>query len=203
MFETNVFINCPFDKEYHKLLRPLLFTVIYLGYTPRISSERSDSGESRLQKICELIRVSKYSIHDLSRLQATKKGEFYRLNMPFELGIDYGCRLYGANGLQEKKFLVLEVERYRYMKALSDFSGSDIKCHGNDPRQIVAEVRDWFVETVGLRRIAGPLGIWNRFLDFMLEFYDDRMAEGFAGEDLKMMPVPEFIDYIKEWRKKR
>ena len=28
-YESNVFINCPFDKEYYALLRPLLFTIIY------------------------------------------------------------------------------------------------------------------------------------------------------------------------------
>ncbi len=63
-YESNVFINCPFDKEYHALLRPLLFTIIYLGYNPRIASERSDSAENRVDKICELIRDSNYSIHD-------------------------------------------------------------------------------------------------------------------------------------------
>jgi len=85
-FEHNVFINCPFDREYYSLLRPLLFTITYLGFNPRIALESSDSGEMRIEKICALIKSSKYSIHDLSRLKAAKKGEFYRLNMPFELG---------------------------------------------------------------------------------------------------------------------
>jgi len=91
-FETNVFINCPFDEDYLPLLRPLLFTLVYLGYSPRIASERSDSAENRVDKICGLIRESMYSIHDLSRLRAREVGEFYRMNMPFELGIEYGCR---------------------------------------------------------------------------------------------------------------
>src|SRR6266404_2208861 len=30
-FSKNVFINCPFDSEYNSLLRPILFTIIYLG----------------------------------------------------------------------------------------------------------------------------------------------------------------------------
>ena len=55
-FEKGVFINCPFDGEYHSLLRPLLFTIIYLGFTPRIALERSDSLELRLNKIAELER---------------------------------------------------------------------------------------------------------------------------------------------------
>lgn len=95
-FEDNVFINCPFDEEYHALLRPILFTTIYLGLKPRIALERSDSGEPRITKIIELIRESKYAIHDLSRLKARRKGEFFRLNMPFELGIDVGCRTFGG-----------------------------------------------------------------------------------------------------------
>ena len=64
-FSKNVFINCPFDSDYVALLRPLLFTVLYLGYTPRIASERLDSGEPRIDKISELVQRSKFSIHDL------------------------------------------------------------------------------------------------------------------------------------------
>src|SRR5258706_1268554 len=90
-FEESVFINCPFDEEYFPLLRPLLFTVIYLGLTPRIALERKNSGEARFEKICELIRESKYAIHDLSRMKAKKAGDLFRLNMPFELVLDAGC----------------------------------------------------------------------------------------------------------------
>jgi hypothetical protein len=39
-FVTNVFVNCPFDDKYLRLLRPLLFTVIYLGLKSRIALER-------------------------------------------------------------------------------------------------------------------------------------------------------------------
>ena len=59
-FEKNIFINCPFDREYLSLLKPLLFTVIDCSLEPRIASERSDSGEERLKKIRELIRGSSF-----------------------------------------------------------------------------------------------------------------------------------------------
>lgn len=87
-FRKNVFVNCAFDKEYVKLLRPLLFTIIYLGLTPRISLESKNSGAPRIEKIVKLIREPQYSIHDLSRSQA-KKGELFRLNMPFEFGVGW------------------------------------------------------------------------------------------------------------------
>lgn len=198
-YDKNVFINCPFDSAYHPLLRPLLFTIVYLGFNPKIASERSDSGEFRLAKISGLIRESRYSIHDLSRLQAGKKGEFYRMNMPFELGIEYGCRLFGGSPLNEKRCLVLEKQPFEYMKALSDLSGIDIKNHHEDPIKLVRQVRNWFVETVGLRGASSAGVIWYSFNDFMADFYQKREAEGFDEEDLNMMPVPEFIHFIRDW----
>jgi len=198
-FEKNVFINCPFDEAYYEILRPILCTIIYLGCNPRIASERSDSGEPRISKICELINKSKFSIHDLSRLKSKKKNEFYRLNMPFELGIEYGCRHFATDHLSGKKCLILEKEEHDFKKALSDLSGVDIKSHSNDPPKAVIAVRNWFVDTVGLIRVDSPTVIWYKFTDFADDFYTRRKDEGFTDEDLNMMPVTEYIDFIKEW----
>lgn len=116
-FHNNVFINCPFDSEYYSLLRPLLFTVAYLRFTPRIALETFDSGETRIERICDLIRSSKYSIHDLSRLKATRKGEFYRLNMPFELGVDLPVK---ALAMMLKRLTISTLKRARVAYAASD-----------------------------------------------------------------------------------
>ena len=89
-FGRSVFINCPLDDEYKPLLQAILFCLIRFGFKPRIATERTDSAESRLEKIKELIRSSKYSIHDLSRCQSSGPREHYRMNMPFELGLDFG-----------------------------------------------------------------------------------------------------------------
>ena len=118
-FSKSVFINCPFDKEYQSLLQPLLFTIVYFGFHPRISSERSDSLEQRVEKILMLIKECQYSIHDLSRVKSKKEKEFYRLNMPFELGIDYGCRRVSTNRLKNKKCLILE-KRLHDIRTISE-----------------------------------------------------------------------------------
>jgi hypothetical protein len=129
MNADNVFINCPFDNQYFPLLKALLFALIYIGKQPQIS-ETTDSGEVRLHKIKELMLASKYSIHDLSRIEPLKDGDLPRFNMPFECGIDFGINL--SNPAQSaKKFLILEKEQYRYHKVISDISGNDIKAHGN------------------------------------------------------------------------
>lgn len=198
-YELNVFINCPFDDEYYALLRPLLFTIVYLGYNPRIASERSDSGENRIDKIGELIRASKYSIHDLSRLKSLRAKEFYRLNMPFELGIEYGTRLFGPPFMRDKRYLILGEEPYDFKKALSDSSGVDIKAHGNKPEDIVRTVRDWFVETVGLRGLETGTVIWWNFTDFTTAFYEAMKERGSPERDIDQMPIPEYVDHIREW----
>jgi hypothetical protein len=199
VFSRNVFVNCPFDSEYLPLLRPLLFTIIYVGFLPRIASERSDSGENRIDKICALIRACQYSIHDLSRLRASQLGEFSRMNMPFELGIEYGSRRFGVQPLTRKKCLVLEKDQHEFRKALSDLSGIDIKHHNNEPSEVVRAIRNWFVETVGLSGVHSASRIWYRFADFASDFYDTRVADGYNAEDLNMMPASEYIEFILRW----
>jgi hypothetical protein len=197
-FEANVFVNCPFDQPYLPLLRPLLFTVIYLDLKPRIALEAMDAGQARIDKIIGLIRESKFGIHDLSRCEAAKAGELYRLNMPFELGIDFGCRLFGRGRLKEKKTLVLEAEQYRYKAAISDLSGSDIASHDNQPYRVIAIVRDW-LRNVCLADAAGTAMISSAFSDFMAHNYDALTAKGFSPADVEALPISELIECMEDW----
>lgn len=173
-YSKNVFINCPFDDEYFELLKPLIFTVVYFGFNPRIALESSDSGEFRLNKIVNMIEESQFAIHDLSRLQAENAKEYYRLNMPFELGIDYGLRRFNID-YRDKRSLILETKRYEYMKAISDINGFDIKSHNDNPEELVKCLRAWFTETVGLRNLKGSAKIYIDFIDFNTDLSETKM----------------------------
>lgn len=197
-FERNVFVNCPFDPQYLPLLRPLLFTIIYLGLKPRIALEAMDSGQARLDKIVGLIADSKFGIHDLSRMEAAQAGELYRLNMPFELGIEFGCRLFGQGRHKDKRSLVLEAEPHRYKAALSDLSGSDIESHGNEPYRVIGIVRNW-LKNVSPMQAPGPAQIEGAFSDFTIENYNDLTDEGFSPPDIEALPVSELIDRMERW----
>lgn len=197
-FERNVFVNCPFDDQYLPLLRPMLFTVIYLGLSPRIALEDLDSGAPRIQKIVSLIKESQYAIHDLSRITAAKKGEYYRLNMPFEIGLDVGCRLFTNGRWAKKRCLILESQRYRYQAAISDLSNSDIAAHNNDPESIVTEVRNFLNNAAGLKA-PGPSAIWGAFLEFMGDNYDELKSRGFSDNDIKKFPINELITAMQAW----
>lgn len=197
-FEKNVFVNCPFDQQYLPLLRPLLFTIIYLKLKPRIALEVMDAGQARLDKIVGLIADSKFGVHDLSRIESAKAGELFRLNMPFELGLDFGCRLFGSGLQKSKRCLILESESYRYKAALSDLSGSDIESHGNEPYRVVGLVRNW-LKNVCPMQAAGPAKIASAFTDFMAQNYDDLTSKGFSPRDIEALPVPELMEYMETW----
>lgn len=141
-FETNVFINCPFDKDYTPLLRTLSFTLLYLDLEPKLSQTLSSS-IIRINQIKQHIRNCKFSIHDLYRSKPLKKGDVPRFNMPYELGLDIGASEYGGKALKAKKTLILETERYHYQKVLSDISGQDIENHNDDPLTLNLKVRNW------------------------------------------------------------
>ncbi|WP_350431741.1 hypothetical protein ABIS04_16300 [Shewanella sp. H8] len=198
-FNKNVFVNCPFDDDYRQLLISIIFTVKYLGYIPRLSLVRSDSAESRIDKIVGLINESKFGIHDLSRIISSSENEHFRMNMPFELGIDYGSKAFKEGKWATKQLLVLEKEKYRYQKALSDLSGSDIKNHDDSPIKVVKVVRDWFVATEDIRADSGNK-IWSKFNEFNAYLYD-QAVEIDGHDDVDELQVIEVIRHIEDWLK--
>lgn len=179
-----------------------MFCVVFLGFTPRLASERNDSGENRLDKIRGLIEESKYSIHDLSRCQAKKKGEHFRLNMPFELGIDFGCRQYFGQGRDTKKFLILEEQRYRFQAAISDISGCDIEAYGSDeqkaPQNAVRHVRNWLVSESEISPVAATR-IWGRYADFQEWYWEKKISEGASEEEIRIYPTSELLSEMFNW----
>lgn len=153
-FERSVFINCPFDDDYAPLLQAIAFCVTTLGFHPRLAPENADNSANRLERIIELIRSSKFGIHDLSRCKSASTGEYARFNMPFELGLDHGCARFGTGLLRNKSILILEHTRYDYQKCVSDISGWDIEAHSGDYIHAVRIIRNWMVRHAG----AEPTG---------------------------------------------
>lgn len=196
-YARSIFINCPFDEDYAPLLQAMMFCILYLGFLPRIATENADSGDVRLEKIKRLIEAAKYSIHDLSRCQAKRKGEHYRLNMPFELGLDYGCRQY-ARGHDGKKILILEEKPYRYQAALSDLSGCDIQSHGGKFETIVGKVRGWLAGEARLQA-DGAARILAAYVAFQEWHYESQLARGFSDSDIQDYPTGELLEAMKSW----
>ncbi len=196
-FESNVFINCPFDKFYVPLLQPLLFTIVYLDLNPLVSETRS-SGQVRVEQIKKLITRSKYSIHDISRSEALKEKDLPRFNMPFEMGLDLGCQAYGKGKLGFKKSLVLEKTRYHYQRVISDIAGQDIENHNDNPEELIRKVRNWFSSVLHSHQ-PSPTLIWEAYNDFLDSIIEQLKKELFSKDDIESLPVSNFILLAKQW----
>ena len=201
-FDRSVFVNCPLDEDYDRILQAILFCLVRFGLKPRIATERSDAGEPRIGKILDLIQSSRYSIHDLCRCQARDRGEYYRLNMPFELGLDFGCRRYGSGRLGEKVILVLEEQRYRYQAAISDLAGSDIEAHHGDYQIAVRKVRNWLAGMPGFEGIGGArvLADYEEFQRWHIQRQRNR---GFSDDDIRDYSTAELLSAMFDWRELR
>lgn len=203
-FVTNVFINCPFDKNrIDKYLKPMFFCLVTNGLTPKIALESQDSGQLRIDKIVDLMKSSKYSIHDLSLLKL-KRGamEYARMNMPYKLGIDYGLRNSGQELYEQKKFLVLGNKRYEYMKALSDISGFDIQNYNNSTEKLFECMHPW-LSSLQLQRIVPPALIMHYdYISFNAWLYSKLLTtygEEATKECLKDLTWSNYKLYIDEY----
>lgn len=196
MDSSKVFINCPFDNQYFPLLKPLLFSLIYINLKPQIS-ETTDSGEVRLNKIKELMKISRFSIHDLSRMDPLKSGDLPRFNMPFECGIDFGLKFSNEARYAPKKILILEKENFRYQKVISDISGNDIKSHQNDPEKVIKAVRDWFKSSI--KDIPWYKEIWLAYNEFTFDYEDILTDSGYNPDDISSLTFMDIIELMDSW----
>ena len=142
-YNSNVFINCPFDPDYQALFNAILFTVHRCGFILRCSKEFGDSSSVRIKNITQLIKESKYSIHDLSRVTLDETAKLPRFNMPLELGICIGAMEFGGKQHKEKKYLIIESKQFRFKQFISDLSGQDIQAHEDDPHEAIKCIRNW------------------------------------------------------------
>ena len=197
-FEKSVLVNCPFDPDYAPVLKAICFCITLLGFYPRLAPENADNAAQRLDRIVDLIKNSKYGIHDISKCRATAEGDYARMNMPFELGLDFGCRRYGAGLPGNKAILVLEKQRYDYQRSLSDISGWDIQSHEGSFEKAIRAVRTWLIAQAGAERI-GPSLIETKYVTFQGWYVERELASGASQQDILEFPTSEFVIAMRDW----
>lgn len=115
--------------------------------------------------------------------------------MPLELGIFMGAKKFGPKEHKLKRLLVLDIERYRYQRFISDLAGIDIQSHGGLPVQAVKEVRDWLAN-VSRRKLPAT----NRIAALYERFAAELPGIAVAKElDLDTMPYVDFEYLVVEW----
>ena len=155
LYDTSVFINCPFTDDYAPFLQAYVFGVLFCGLRPRTARESSDGGEVRYDKIVRIISGCRLAVHDLSFTGVDPASGLARFNMPFELGLFLAAQKLGGGRQARKACLILEARRYESQKCLSDIAGQDAETHGGDPRVALGRLRDWIRTTTDARGLPG------------------------------------------------
>ncbi len=168
-YTRNIFINCPFDKEYSEIRDAIVFVVFDCGFIPRCALEEDNGGNVRFDKIKRLIQNSKFGIHDISRTELDAASNLPRFNMPLELGVFIGASRFGDAQQKKKNTLILDCEKYRYQVFMSDIAGQDIQSHKNDPAQVITLIRNWLNTASGRKTIPGGSTIHGRYINFKKE----------------------------------
>lgn len=197
-FERCVFVNCPFDDDFLPLLHAIVFAVHDCGFIVRIAVEDTGSSETRLDKIVRIVRESRYSIHDISRVEVTPAHPLPRFNMAFECGLALGAIRFGS--LPGRDFLLMCGQPHQDQQTLSDLAGQDARAHGNDPRAVVGAVRAFLAAKSGAERTRGADRIWERYQRFVGQL--PRLAAKFelspaeiAGFDY----LRDFVQIVARW----
>lgn len=161
-----VFINCPFSRDYQDKFRVIVFSVIRSGFEPRCALEADDGAENRFQKICGIISQCGLAIHDISKTELDAATRLPRFNMPLELGLFLGARHFGSGAQRQKRCIILDRQPYRYQKFISDIAGQDIHSHGGTSARLVEEIASWLRHEAGDPRVPGGKAIAREFRVF-------------------------------------
>ena len=199
-FDKSVFINCPIDDDFAPLLQVIMFCIVYAGLKPRLATERLESGESRLDKIIELISSCVLSVHDLSRCKTEKVGEFFRMNMPFEFGIDMGFRRSPDKRTDRKKFIIFEKEQYDLKKALSDIAGFDVEFHQGNFQLVIKKLRNFLKVDVDCV-LPGEAKLESEYYTFLGWMTEKKISEGHTEKEVFELPTQERLDEMFKWMK--
>jgi hypothetical protein len=137
-----VFLNIPYDEEFHKLYIAYIVGLSQLGFDPRIASG-IPGGERRLDRVLSLIQSCRYSIHDLSRVElGVAPPATPRFNMPLELGM---AITWAKINPKRHTWFLWESTPRRLQKSMSDLDGTDPYIHGGTVDGVLSELRNAFV----------------------------------------------------------
>lgn len=137
-----VFLNIPYDQEFHDLYIAYIVGLCQLGLVPHLTSE-IPGGVRRLDRIVELIQGCRYSIHDLSRVElSVAPSAAPRFNMPLELGMTITWEILNPG---QHTWFVLESEPYRLQRSASDLNGTDPYIHKGTAEGVLRELCNCFL----------------------------------------------------------
>lgn len=115
--------------------------------------------------------------------------------MPLELGIYLGAKRFGIGTQKDKRCMILDRGKYRYLKFISDISGMDIHEHRNSPKRVIECTRDW-LRNASRRDIPAAALLQKQYARFKSDL--PMLAKDF-GFKVGSIPYADFEAIVASW----
>ena len=116
-----------------------------------------------------------------------------------ELGLFLGAKRFGRAEQKSKICLILDTEKYRYQKFISDIAGQDIAAHAGEPAEAIKAVRNCLSgATAKSVKIPGGAAIAKRYELFRAELPLMCKKLHLKGDDLTFL---DYVVQVEEWLK--
>lgn len=189
MKTNDVFINCPYDKNYAPTLHAIMFTCISLDLNPILSvTDTLDS--KRINNIRKCILKSIISIHDLSIMGTCENS---RYNMPLEIGMAVMHHFQCEESNEKHNIIILEPQPYLTQKCCSDLNAFDPIVYNkeNGFEDLINNLARSIVGMIGQENKLEPYEVFNEFLGFQTFMYNNNLWEKITLNALR--------DYMKKY----
>lgn len=166
---SSVFINCPYDAEYRPVFDAIVFTLLCYGMWPRWADDSTRS-LTRLDRIVDALRASRFSIHDLSRCKGEGDENLARMNMPLELGMALEQAYPAKDAVRDHRCIVLVPAMSSYRQVVSDLNAFDLLPYDGTPEAMVSELGSFLKVSAGRVQAPTVLAIqralkdWNKLV---------------------------------------
>lgn len=187
---SSVFINCPYDAAYRPVFDAIVFTLLCYGMWPRWA-EDSTRGLTRLDRIVDALRASRFSIHDLSRCKGEGDENLARMNMPLELGMALEQAYPARDPVRDHRCIVLVPAMSSYRQVVSDLNAFDLLPYDGTPEAMVGELGSFLKVSAGrvqappVVAIQGALKEWSKLVA--------RQRKQNGGKD------PTWVEVVDRW----
>lgn len=200
----HAFLNVPYDAQYEDLLVAFLAGLSGFALTPRATLEIPGS-QRRLDRVVQLLRRCRYSLHDLSRVEVDPRPPATpRFNIPFELGLAVAIARLRRGGHQ---WFIFEAQPHRAWKSLSDLAGTDEYLHAGTPHGVLRALANALVRRPRQPTTAELDDIYRDVRLFAVEFKrrsrQGSLFEARAFRELSVIARRSARRRVAAWRRGR
>lgn len=109
-----------------------------------------------------------------------------------------GGQYFGEFDQRSKVCLILDKDRHRYQRFISDISGKDVQSHDGKPERAITVVRNWLNSWTKGVILPGPIKIQSHFREFSRSLPEYFRQFGIRPKELQFN---DYVVFAEEWLK--